>query len=111
MILDFLCEVFEQQKPLTTWLDLFQSTTDSLKLTDMFINLTLPVEMMTKFDQIILKNSDAAIQLSAMKFLTMILERVRDVLTIMNDVSFACEKSTTLEAYQQAILRVSSSRT
>lgn len=105
--LEFLCEVIEQQKPLNTWLEIFQSNTDSLKLTDMFIHLTLPVEIMSKFDQVILKNPDPAIQLSAMKFLGMVLDRVKDALNIISNVSLACDMTSVLEAYQQAILRVS----
>lgn len=95
---------------MTTYLNIFQTTTDSLKLTDIFINLTLPIEIMTKFDQTILKNSDATIQLSAMKFLTVILQRVKDALNLINDISFACDKNNTLESYQQAILRVSANQ-
>jgi hypothetical protein len=105
--LEFLCEVIQQQKPLNTWLEIFQATTDSIKLTDIFINLTLPVDIMTKFDQVILKNSDSTIQLLSMKFLSMILEKVKEALNIIMNVSLACDKINTLEAYQQAILRVS----
>lgn len=106
--LEFLSEVLEQQKPLNTWLDIFQSITDSFKLTDMFINLTLPIELMTKFDQVILKNSDSTIQISSMRFLTLVLQRVTDALNIISNNSLACERNNTLESYQQAILRVSS---
>jgi transcription termination factor NusB len=105
--LEFLCEVLQQQKPLKTWLERFQTTTDSIKLTDILINLTLPMDIMSKFDQIILKNSDSTIQLVSMKFLSMILERVKEALNIIMNVSLACNKISTLEAYQQAILRVS----
>ena len=73
----------------------------------MFINLTLPIELMTKFDQVILKNSDSTIQLSAMRFLILILQRIKDALNIISNVSLACEMTNTLESYQQAILRVS----
>jgi len=105
--LEFLCEVIQQQKPLTTWLELFQTISDSIKLTDILINLTLPMDIMTKFDQVILKNPDSTIQLISMKFLSMILERVKEALNIITNVSLACDKISSLEAYQQAILRVS----
>ncbi|CAF4032087.1 unnamed protein product, partial [Adineta steineri] len=103
--LEFLCEVIQQQKPLNSWLEIFQTTSDSIKLTDILINLTLPMEIMNKFDQVILKNSDSTIQLISMKFLSMILERVKEALNILTNVSLACEKISALEAYQQAILR------
>jgi hypothetical protein len=105
--LEFLCDVIQQQKPLTTWLEIFQTTTDSIKLTDILIHLTLPVDIMSKFDQVILKNPDSTIQLVSMKFLSMILERVKEALNIIMNVSLACDKISTIEAYQQAILRVS----
>lgn len=104
--LEFLCEILQQQKSLDTWLEIFQIINDSIKLTDILINLTLPIDIMTKFDQIILKNSDSTIQLVAMKFLTIILERVKQALNILTNVSLACDKISALEAYQQAILRV-----
>lgn len=105
--LEFLCEGIQQQKPLNTWLEIFQSTSDSIKLTDILINLTLPMDIMSKFDQVILKNSESTIQLVAMKFLSMVLERVKEALNIIMNVPLACDKISTLEAYQQAILRVS----
>ncbi len=105
---EFLCEVIQQQKPLNTWLEIFQANTDSIKLTDILINLTLPMDIMSKFDQIIFKNSDSTIQLVSMKFLSMILERVKEALNIITNISLACDKISALEAYQQAILRVSS---
>jgi hypothetical protein len=107
-ILEFLCEVIQQQKSLNTWVEIFQTTTDSIKLTDILINLTLPMDIMSKFDQIILKNSDSIIQLVSMKFLSMILERVKEALNIIMNVPLACDKISALEAYQQSILRVSS---
>jgi hypothetical protein len=61
---------------------------------------------MTKFDQVILKNSDSTIQSISMKFLSMILERVKEALNIITNIPLACDKITTLESYQQAILRV-----
>jgi hypothetical protein len=66
------------------------------------------MDIMSKFDQVILKNSDSTIQLISMKFLSMILERVKEALNIIMNVPLACDKISTLEAYQQAILRVSS---
>jgi phage terminase Nu1 subunit (DNA packaging protein) len=64
------------------------------------------MDIMTKFDQVILKNSDSAIQLISMKFLSMILERVKEALNILTNVPLACDKISAIEAYQQAILRV-----
>ncbi len=66
------------------------------------------MDIMSKFDQIIFKNSDSTIQLVSMKFLSMILERVKEALNIITNISLACDKISALEAYQQAILRVSS---
>jgi len=66
------------------------------------------MDIMSKFDQVILKNSESTIQLVAMKFLSMVLERVKEALNIIMNVPLACDKISTLEAYQQAILRVSS---
>lgn len=105
--MEFLCEVIQQQKILETWLEIFQTNTDSIKLTDIFISLTLPIDIMTKFDQIILKNSDSTIQIVSMKFLSLVLERVKQALNILTNVSLACDKISAVEAYQQAILRVS----
>lgn len=104
--LEFLCEILQQQKPLDNWLEIFQTITDSIKLSDILINLTLPIDIMTKFDQVILKNSDSTIQSISMKFLSMILERVKEALNIITNIPLACDKITTLESYQQAILRV-----
>jgi hypothetical protein len=73
----------------------------------MLINLTLPMEILSKFDQVILKNSDSTLQLISMKFLSLVLERVKEALNIITNVSLACDKINALEAYQQAILRVS----
>ncbi|UJR08114.1 hypothetical protein I4U23_012391 [Adineta vaga] len=103
--LEFLCEVLQQQKPLNTWLDILQTATDSIKLTDILINLTLPMDIMTKFDQVILKNSDATVQLVSMKFLSLVLEKVKEALNLITVIPLACDKISTLEAYQQAILR------
>jgi hypothetical protein len=105
--LEFLCEVIQQQKPLKTWLEIFQTIPDSIKLTDILINLTLPMDIMTKFDQVILKNPDSTIQLVSMKFLSMILERVKEALNIITNIPLSCDKISSLETYQQAILRVS----
>lgn len=66
------------------------------------------MDIMSKFDQIIFKNSDSTIQLVSMKFLSMILERVKEALNIITNISLACDKISALEAYQQAILRVNS---
>jgi hypothetical protein len=38
----------------------------------------------------------------------MILERVKEALNIITNISLACDKISALEAYQQAILRVNS---
>ena len=62
---------------------------------------------MNKFDQIIVKNSDSTIQLVSMKFLSLVLERVKEALNILTNIPLACDKINALEAYQQAILRVS----
>ncbi|CAF0988647.1 unnamed protein product [Adineta ricciae] len=103
--LEFLCEILQHQKSVNTWLALFQTITDPIKLTDILINLTLPIDIMSKFDQVILKNSDALIQSVAMKFLSSVLERVKEALNIITDVPLACGKVNALELYQQAILR------
>ena len=105
--LELLCEILQQQKSLNTWLELFRTINDSIKLTDIFIHLTLPIDILNKFDPVILKHSDTTIQLVAMKFLSIILERVKEAFNIIMNVSLACEKISTIEAYQQAILRVS----
>ena len=102
---EFLCEALQQQKPLTTWLEIFQTTSDAMKLADMLIHLTLPVDIMNKFEQIIAKNADENIQLVAMKFLSLVLERVQAALNMILHVSLACDRVTAMEAYQQAILR------
>ena len=103
---EFLCEILQQQKSLNTWLEIFQTINDSIKLADIFIHLTLPIDILNKFDSIILKHFDPTIQLIAMKFLSIILERIQETFNIMMNVSLACEKIDTIEAYQQAILRV-----
>jgi hypothetical protein len=102
---EFLCEALQQQKPLITWLEIFQATGDAMKLADMLINLTLPVDIMNKFEQIIAKNVDENIQLVAMKFLSLVLERVQAALNMIIDVPLACDRVTAMKAYQQAILR------
>ncbi|CAF3637003.1 unnamed protein product [Rotaria socialis] len=103
--LEFLCEVIQQQKSLYSWQEIFQTVTDSIKLTDILIHLTLPIDIMNKFDQVILKNSDTTIQVVAMKFLSMILERVKEAFNMIMNLSLACDKTSAIEAYQQAILR------
>lgn len=105
--LEFLCEVLQQQKPLNNWNDIVQSITDPIKLTDTLIHLTLPIDIMNKFDQVILKNSDSNIQVVSMKFLSLVLEKVIGAFNMIMNISLACDKTSTLEAYQQAILRVS----
>ncbi|CAF3991334.1 unnamed protein product [Rotaria magnacalcarata] len=103
--LEFLCEVIQQQKSLYTWQEIFQTVTDSIKLTDILTHLTLPIDIMNKFDQVVLKNSDTTIQVVAMKFLSMILERVKEAFNMIMNLSLACDKTSAIEAYQQAILR------
>ena len=104
--LKFLCEIIEEQKPVTSWLQIFQETSDPIKCTDMLVNLTLPTEVLNKFDQILSKNTDLSIQFLSMKFLSSVLARVQQALTMINSASLACNRTTVNEAYQQAILRV-----
>ncbi|CAF1560592.1 unnamed protein product [Rotaria sp. Silwood1] len=103
--LEFLCEIIQQQKSLNTWHNIFQTITDSNKLTDILIHLTLPIDIMNKFEQVILKNPDITIQLVSMKFLSMILEKVKEAFNMIMNFSLTCEKNNIIEAYQQAILR------
>ncbi|CAF1172950.1 unnamed protein product [Rotaria sordida] len=103
--LEFLCEIIQQQKSLNTWHEIFQTITDSIKLTDILIYLTLPIDIMNKFDQVILKNSDTTIQLVSMKFLSMVLEKIQEAFNMIMNLPLACEKISVVEAYQQAILR------
>lgn len=105
-ILEFLCEILQQQKLVNTWNEIFQLITDSMKLTDILIHLTLPIDIMNKFDQVIIKNSDPTIQLVSMKFLSLVLERVKETFNMIMNISLACEKTNIIESYQQAILRV-----
>ena len=42
-----------------------------------------------------------------MKFLSIVLENVKEAFNMIMNVSLACEKIITLEAYQPAIFRVS----
>ena len=62
---------------------------------------------MNKFDQVILKNSDSTIQFVSMKFLSIVLENVKEAFNMIMNVSLVCEKIITVEAYQPAIFRVS----
>ncbi|CAF3474050.1 unnamed protein product, partial [Rotaria sp. Silwood2] len=96
--LEFLCEIIQQQKSLNTWHEIFQAITDSIKLTDILIHLTLPIDIMNKFDQVILKNSDTTIQLVSMKFLSMILEKVKEAFNMITNLSLASEKMSVIEA-------------
>lgn len=71
----------------------------------MLVHLTLPTEILTRFDSILSKNADLGIQLAAMKFLSLVLGRIQHALTMINNASLVCNRVTTTEAYQQAILR------
>jgi len=48
----------------------------------------------------------STIQLTSIKFLSLILERVKEALNIITNIPLACDKINTLESYQQAVLRV-----
>ena len=88
-------------------MDIFQRTIDATKLADMLINLTIPMDLMNKFDQIVSKNAEFTVQLMAIRFLSAVLGRIEQALHIFQRPSIICDRISAIENYQQAILRVS----
>ncbi|CAF1119322.1 unnamed protein product [Didymodactylos carnosus] len=102
--IEFFCEIIQQQKPVKQWLDIFENVNDPLILAEIFINLSLPMDIAGKFDEVI-KSSDSTIQMACFKLLSVILLRVKTILSILNDHPLTCDRDIVLEHYKEAILR------
>ena len=92
--LPFLGEIFEQQKPVDTWSSIYQNVTDSTPLTDIFIHLIIPMDVMNIFDSIVSKNVDLEIQFVAIKFLSSLLKHIEGALNLFKVSHFLVTRTT-----------------
>ena len=93
---EFLTEIVQQQKNFNEWNDIWMCSNDSSKLIDIFVQLTIPIEIFAKF----MYNK------STIRFLAEVIQRIMQALDILQHLPLACDKPSTIQGYQQATLRV-----
>ena len=93
---EFLTEILQQQKKLSEWKEIWMSFGDSSKLIDVLVQLTIPMEVLAKFEW----------KKTTIRFLAEVVERIMQALDVLQQLPLACEKELAIQGYQQAILRV-----
>ena len=86
---EFLTEIVQQQKNFNEWNDIWMSSNDSSKLIDIFVQLTIPIEIFAQF----------VYNKSTIRFLAEVIQRIMQALDILQHLPLVCDKLSTIQGY------------